>query len=347
MPGIVGFISRMPRERAERELFQMVEALRHESFYVTGTWIDEALGVYVGWVVPRDSFSDGMPLRNERGDVVLVFAGEEFPEPGTELRLKNQGHELASVGPSYLAHLYEEDSSFPQGLNGKFHGLLIDRTRGTAMLFNDRYGMIRVFIYESKDAFYFAAEAKAILAVHPELRRMDPRGVGEFIACGAVLENRTLFESIHVLPQASAWIFRGGVLEAKNTYFHPREWEEQEKLDPESYYRELRNAFSQNLPRYFNGPEQVAMSLTGGLDTRMIMAWQRCPPGSLPCYTFGGMFRDSHDVKVAEKWRACADSPIRQFRWAPNFSLTSRIMLSVRYTSPTAAWMRAVYPICI
>ena len=31
------------------------------------------------------------------------------------------------------------------------------------------------------------------------------------------------------------------------------------------------------------------MSLTGGLDTRMIMAWQKATPGSLPCYTFGGM----------------------------------------------------------
>ncbi|MGB8799206.1 MAG: asparagine synthase-related protein [Candidatus Acidiferrales bacterium] len=279
----------------------MVEALRHESFYVTGTWIDEELGVYVGWVARRNSFSDGMPLRNERGDVVLVFAGEEFPEPGTELRLKNGGHKLAPVGSSYLAYLYEEDPLFPRGLNGKFHGLLIDRTRGTAMLFNDRYGMNRVFYHESKDAFYFAAEAKAILIVHPELRRMDPRGIGEFIACGAVLENRTLFQRIQVLPQASAWTFRSGVLEAKDTYFHPREWEEQEKLDPESYYRELRDAFSQNLPRYFNGPERIAMSLTGGLDTRMIMAWQRCPPGSLPCYTFGGMFRDSHDVKVSRK----------------------------------------------
>ena len=69
----------------------MVEALRHENFYVTGTWIDEALGVYVGWVARRNSFADGMPLRNERGDVVLVFAGEEFPEPGTDLRLKNEG----------------------------------------------------------------------------------------------------------------------------------------------------------------------------------------------------------------------------------------------------------------
>ena len=41
------------------------------------------------------------------------------------------------------------------------------------------------------------------------------------------------------------------------------------------------------------------MSLTGGLDTRMIMAWRKSPPGSMPCYSFGGMFRDSRDVRVA------------------------------------------------
>ena len=74
--------------QAERELLRMVEALRHEHFYVTGTWVDEQLGVYVGWVARKNSFSDGMPLRNERGDVVLVFSGEEYPEPGTVGHLK-------------------------------------------------------------------------------------------------------------------------------------------------------------------------------------------------------------------------------------------------------------------
>ena len=43
----------MPREQAERELRRMVEALRHESFYVTGTWVEESLGVYVGWVARK------------------------------------------------------------------------------------------------------------------------------------------------------------------------------------------------------------------------------------------------------------------------------------------------------
>jgi asparagine synthase (glutamine-hydrolysing) len=309
MPGIVGIIGRIPPARAARELRQMVDALCHENFYVTGMCVDEPLGAYVGWIARKGSFSDGMPLRNERRDVDLVFSGEEFPAPGTPQALKERGHGLEETGPSYLVHLYEDDPSFPAGLNGRFHGLLTDRNRGIALLFNDRYGMHRIYYHESKDAFYFAAEAKAILAVRPECRILDPRGLGEFVACGSVLENRTLFEGIQVLPPASAWEFRNGSVAQKNSYFRPQEWEDQEKLDPESYYQELRHIFTRNLPRYFNGPERIAFSLTGGLDTRMILASQRFQPRSLPCYTFGSMFHENRDVRVGRRVaNACEQS---------------------------------------
>jgi len=287
----------------------MVEALRHEEFYATGTYIDESLGVYVGWVARENSFSDGMPLRNERGDVVLVFSGEEFPEPGTSRRLIERGHDVDPVGPSYLVHLYEEDPSFPAALNGRFHGLLMDRNRGITTLFNDRYRMHRVYFHESQDAFYFAAEAKAILAVRPELRRIDPRALGEFLTCGCTLEGRSLFWGIDVLPGGSSWVFRKGSLAQKAAYFEARDWENQDALEPEHYYAEFRNIFSQNLVRHFGGQERVAMSLTGGLDTRMIMAWQKADPGSLPCYTFGGMLRDCQDVTIARRVaQACGQS---------------------------------------
>src|SRR3954469_20923533 len=152
--------------------------------------------------------------------------------------------------------------------------------------------MHRLYYHEAKDGFYFAAEAKAILAVCPETRTPDPRGMGEFISNGCVLENRSLFNGVHVLPGGSGWVFRNGSLEQKAAYFQPREWEELTTLDEESYYRELRDVFSRNLPRYFEGREPIGVSLTGGLDTRMIMAWHKGTPGSLPSYTYGSMFRD-------------------------------------------------------
>ena len=309
MPGIVGLITKQPREQAEQDLLRMLGTLHHESFYETGTWVDEPLGVYVGWAARKNSFSDGMPLLNERGDVCLVFSGEEFPEPGTAQRLKERGHRLEAKDPSYLVHLYEEDPAFPAGLNGWFHGLVANRTRGTVTLFNDRYGMHRIYYYESKEAFYFAAEAKAILAVCPELREADPRGLGEFVACGCVLENRTLFKGIHTLPPGAAWVFHGGTTERKGKYFDPSEWENQAPLEPEAYYRQLQKVFSRNLPRYFNGRNQIGISLTGGLDTRMIMAWWKPLPQSLPCYTFGGPFRDCQDVIIARQVANICEQP--------------------------------------
>ena len=301
MPGIAGLITKLPREQAVLQLYKMVAAIRHEPSYDTGASIDESLGVYVGWAFRRSPFSHQMPLHNERGDVALVFSGEEYPEPGIVQRLRDRGHCVDSDGRSYSVHLAEEDETFPSALNGMFHGLLADRRRGTVTLFTDRYGMHRLHWHQSKDAFYFGVEAKAILTVRPELRTPDPQSVGEFAACSCVLENRTLFRGIQVVPGGSAWTFRNGCIEQRSSYFTPREWEEQEPLNWESYYSEVRTAFARNLPRYFEGPEQVGMSLTGGLDTRLIMAWHQALPGHLPCYTFGGPFRECQDVLVARR----------------------------------------------
>lgn len=304
MPGIVGIITEMPRYRVEPQLERMLQCLRHESFYKTGTWIDEQLGLYIGWAARNNSFDDGMPLYNERQDVVLVFSGEEYPEPDTALRLKQQGHTVQTVqssGAFYLVHLSEDDPQFPAGLNGRFHGVLVDRRRGLATLFNDRYGMHRVYYHEARDGFYFAAEAKAILAVRPELRSADLRSLGESVACGCVLENRTLFKGVHVLPPASAWVFQAGKLDSRHSYFQPSKWENQTPLDAENYYQQLKEVFSRNLPRYFNGSEKIGISLSGGLDTRMIMAWCSAPPESLLSYTFGGPLRDSQDVILARQ----------------------------------------------
>src|SRR5215475_6811514 len=98
MPGLVGLITRLPRERAVPELLRMVETLRHEPFYDTGTWIDESMGIYVGWTVRKTSPAGSPLVRSERGDVVLALSGEEF-------------------SATSLLHHYDEQPSFPASLN--------------------------------------------------------------------------------------------------------------------------------------------------------------------------------------------------------------------------------------
>jgi asparagine synthase (glutamine-hydrolysing) len=290
MPGIVGLIQAGPVAQRERALAQMLHGMMHESFYASGSWQMETLHTGVGWVCHPGAFSDGMPAWNETHDICLVFWGEHFAGTGA--------HSTAAS----LVRLYEQHGAkFFGMLNGVFHGLVLDLREKKAVLFNDRYGLARLYFHESADGFYFAAEAKSLLKVLPRLRRLDARALGEFFSCGCALQDRTLFEGVSLLPAGAMWTFRPGVPPKKESYFNRRDWEEQPALSPEDYYAKLRETFQRILPGYLGGPNRVALSLTGGLDSRMIAAAAHAPAGTLPTYTFGGQYRDCADVTLSRQ----------------------------------------------
>ena len=186
-----------------------------------------------------------------------------------------------------------------------FMELVADRTRGHGDALQRPFGLQRLYYHEAKDAVYFAAEAKAILKVRPELRAVDARGLAEFVTCGCVLENRTLFSGIHVLASGiRLGFFVAARSKDKAAYFDPREWEEQERLEPEEYYSPTARRFRTE-PCHAISMERARrrISLTGGLDTRIIMAWHKAQPNSLPCYTFGSMYRDNRGRKIGASRR--------------------------------------------
>lgn len=302
MPGIVGIIGTGHTEENASALGQMVRCMMHESFYNSGTYSNEQLGLSVGWVNHKGSFSDCMPAWNETKDVCLIFAGEDFTDTAEIDHLRAQGHQFNSENASYLVHLYEEMGlSFVEKLNGWFSGILVDLRDQNIVLFNDRCGLGRIYYHENKDGFYFSSEAKSLLKVLPELRQLDLNSLAETFSCGCVLQNETLFRGISLLPGGSLWTFAHKQNAKKEIYFDRSVWENQPMLGEAEYYKKLKETFGRILPRYFRGPGQVAMSLTGGLDGRMIMAWANPAPGDLPCYTFGGPYRDCADVRIARK----------------------------------------------
>ena len=81
---------------------------------------------------------------------------------------------------------------------------------------------ISIYSYESADGLFFASEAKALLKILSHLRQMDRQSLAEFVSLGCVLQNRTLFRDVFLLPVASAWTcYRGGRVE-KRRYFDLR-----------------------------------------------------------------------------------------------------------------------------
>lgn len=306
MPGIMGIISRALVE--EREIDQMIGCLAHEPFYGFGKYINKKIGLYCGWVCHNGSFSDCMPVWNETKNVCLIFAGEDFRDPIEIDILKARGHQCDSENASYLVHLYEElGLKFIEKLNGWFCGLIIDLRVGKAFLFNDRYAMHRVFVHESNNGLYFSSEAKALLAVLPQTRKFDPKGLGEFMTCGCTIGNQSLYKGISILPAAALWEFEQGKVKNRGTYFGLEKWTGQQKLSEDQFFYEFLETFPKVVKQYSsNSSSSVGLSLTGGWDSRMIIACLDKIPGKYPCYTFGSMYRDTYDVQTArEVAKAC------------------------------------------
>lgn len=302
MPGIAGIIGIGSANNQASMLTEMVNRMMHEPYYASSTYSDDQLGISVGWVGHVGSYSDCMPVWNETKDICLMFSGEEFTDLGELEDLRAGGHEFSSDTASYLVHLYEEKGiKCLEKLNGWFSGLVVDLRERKIILFNDRYGLSRIYYHENKHGFYFASEAKALLRILPELRQLNLLSLAEVFSCGCPLQNKTLFSGLSLLPGGSAWEFSRVGETKKEAYFRPEDWENQPLLSEVEYYDRLRETFQRVLPRYYSGKGRGAVSLTGGVDSRMIMAWAQRTPGTVPCYTFGGMFRDCNDVRIARQ----------------------------------------------
>jgi asparagine synthase (glutamine-hydrolysing) len=304
MGGIAGIIGSKAGEERRTQLEAMVRCIRHERSYASGTYVNEQLGLWVGWVAQPGSVSDGAPVWNKAQDVGLIFSGEDYSSASEITGSVNGEHVGEPHGPSGLVGRYEEIGlPMLEELNGWFSGLFVDLRRRKVMLFNDRYGIGRIYYHEAKDGLYFSTEAKSLLKVLPALRQLDYRSLGEFFSCGCALQNRTLFSGISLFPCGSVWTYssENGERLRKEAYFRPEQWEAQTPLTEAEYYTKLKETWARALPRYFRSRGPLALSLTGGVDSRMILAWMDRPPGSLPCYTFGGRYRDCVDVKVARE----------------------------------------------
>ncbi len=290
MPGICGIISRRPKELNEEELAVMAGAMHMEPFYGSGRASFPEMGVCVAWTSIQGSFSDCMPVLNEKGDVTLIYSGENFRDLEDLDRLKGRNHRFAKTNASYIVHMYEEwDIDFLPMLNGRGQGLIIDERKKRSILFNDRYGLKGLYYWEDSDAFYFSSEAKAILKILPGIREIDPLGLAEFFLHGYALGHRSLFKGIHLLPAASRWEFVGSEpAGGQQAYFDAiAELEDQPLLEKEFHYERLRSLFQKILDRYYRTEDNVSFPLTGDPENLVILANAKCGSGRLPCCSLG------------------------------------------------------------
>jgi asparagine synthase (glutamine-hydrolysing) len=302
MPGLAGIIRFAPNGSIEQDLDSMLGAMRYDNRYSHGTFADQECGLRIVWTCHPGSFAEGMPLVSQCGDTVMILSGETFEEPGLVASLSHAISDKNSARAAYFLKLYAKlGEKFFGHLNGWFAGVIVDRRSKRVTLFNDRYGMGRIYYHAGPDEFLFASEAKALLKVRPALRAIQPERLAEYLRYNCVLGDRTLFSGISLLPKASAWSFEQNTYPRKRHYFDFCEWESQPRLEDEAFYTQWANTVARVFPRYAQEGGKVALSSTAGLDTRLIMAGLRDQIKQHPSYTFNGAWGELLDVRTSRK----------------------------------------------
>ena len=185
----------------------------------------------------------------------------------------------------------------------------MDLRTKTMTLFNDRYGMSRIYFHQGKDEFLFASEAKALLKVRPDLRAIQPAALAQYLRYSCVVGGQTLFKDICLLPNASSWTFKNSVVPKKTRYFDETEWERQSALQPMDFYEKFDETVMRVFPRYIEGSQNVALALTAGLDTRMIASALHACGRPVPCYTFGTVGSETFDIRGARQIAGICNTP--------------------------------------
>lgn len=297
MPGLYGMISKRKKDENENQFNRMHEAIAGTAFLESGKLVDEELCVYVGWTCHKDSFSDCMPVWNEKRDIVLIFVGENFCDPELLDELKRRHHKFNRKDCSYIIHMYEEwGGACFKKLNGSFHGIIIDKIKRKVILFNDRHSLQTLYYHEAKDVFYFSSQIKRITEIDTVKNSIRPINLAEYFKFGCVLNDHTIFDNVKMLPEAVYWVFEKEGRSYSEKYFDHSELENQSLLEKGFFYERLKHTLINTLKRYFKANDQIGIHLEDTLDCKIILDNAQYGANKLPCYNI--QFKNTDQVQM-------------------------------------------------
>jgi asparagine synthase (glutamine-hydrolysing) len=252
-----------------------------------------ALGrVHLGVLQPK-------PQLGSRGPVHVLFHGELVNEDELQTMLEKAGEPRADGAAAIVEGLYRiHKQRFGHLLKGTFCAAIVDDLAGAVVLVTDRLGSYPLYWFHTDDRIVFASELRAVLRDHPR-PALNAAAVADFLKFGFPMGDKTLAAGVDMVPTASTLTYcsRTAAVHVE-AYATVAELFGQADLGHQAYLDEVRSACAQSMDRSVRGTHRFGLSLSGGLDTRVILSamdQRGCSEGTAT-FTLGG--------------RGCADEVI-------------------------------------
>ena len=288
MPGLVGIVTDIPAQGMPRVIKGLLLPMQRGKHLKTEMDIDPgrhwALGrVHLGVLQPQ-------PQLIAHGGCRVLFHGDLHNQDELREELKNQeGSPIRSGTVSLISALYQANGTeFVRRLKGAFCGVVLDLKARKLVLVNDPLGSYPLYWHCDRHHFVFASELKAILPDPTIKPSLDAHAVADYLTFGFLLGEKTLAESIQLLPPASILTYgwEDGSCHL-DRYARVEELFQSSHRTKAEYEEELCQEFNRAVGRSLKGDHCVGLALSGGLDSRAILSAVNGAGKSIPTYTLG------------------------------------------------------------
>jgi hypothetical protein len=198
------------------------------------------------------------------------------------------------------------DEAVLRQLDGVFALARYDPDTRQLTLASDRLGFRPVYTLETPDWFAYAPEVKALLSIVEKLPPLDDTALRQFFAFDYLLGTRTWWRGITLLPPATILrVNASGARAATYWSFGDIKHTPAAEEDVARQFAELWGRAVRDRTR----PGRTPFLLSGGLDSRFLLAEMRQQGADLLAISFGD--QDSTDVRIAAQVAQAGKLPHR------------------------------------
>ncbi len=312
MPGLAGIVfkRRIEPEIGGHILKVMMRKIIYGNNELTDSYHDE--NIALGRVSLGAINTSTQPYWSHDKRYCLFMDGEIFDYENEKKKLISKGlHFEMNTEEEVALRLFEfYGKKMVHHIKGIFALAIYDFKEQKLFLINDRYGIRKVYIYENSEYFIFSSELKAILASGFVQRNLNESSVIDMLSFHFIMGDKTFFEDVSLLPRASFWEISSEDVDKSQYWDYPRETQ----LSDKSYQdlmEEGSHHFRQAIHRSLKSDRKIGITLSGGLDSRMLLAHSSELRDDIISYHFG--FPDWPETKIAEKIAKTCNSEFMLF----------------------------------
>jgi asparagine synthase (glutamine-hydrolysing) len=295
MPGIFGLVSLTEKPPSTSVVSGMQNYLHHRSAFLTDTFYQDEK-ICAGRC--HTGIINTSPQPAHKDDAFAWLDGEFYNHGDFSVIASSENGDAFLLLQNYAA---DPSLNFLKIIDGVYSAVIYDRPRKKIFFITDRYGLQHLYWVKTKDHFAWATEYKAFLAL-PEFKPLiDINGLKEFLEYGYFIEDRTWFEGVSLIPPAT--ILTVDLNNNKTSATKYWSWTDIKKLqgpiDEKEIEKEWGRLFSIAVERRCSPIDKTGITLSGGLDSRAILAAMPSRGQTIHAVTFGKKGCD--DIRIAAR----------------------------------------------